>query len=103
MYLKLNNAVDTEKQQPIYDSLSQNLQYKESEEDLNLLLVIFKDAIKFKFGRRFGKYGLISLTQVLNHILQKNLTKASNYSQLTKINLASTMSVIFYFKHHALL
>lgn len=57
--LKLINEVDTEKQQPIFDALLRNFKYTENEDCLNVLLLVYKDIIRLKYGRRLSSYGVL--------------------------------------------
>lgn len=59
LLLKELNEVDAEKQQPIFDMLVNNLKYNSDESDLDLLLNIFKDLIRLKYGKRLSNYGVI--------------------------------------------
>lgn len=52
LFAKLINEVDTEKHQVIYESLAKGLEWEEDEKDLQMYLVIVKDIIKLKHGRR---------------------------------------------------
>ena len=61
VYLKLFNEVDTGKQAHIYDSFVKTLNYREEENDLNIMLLIFKDCIKLKYGKRVSTYGIIQM------------------------------------------
>jgi hypothetical protein len=81
LFLKLVNEVDTEKHQMIYDTLGKVLRWKEQEKDLNLLLEIYQDSIKLKFGRRVSQYGLISITETFTHLLHNsNLSRTKSLS-----------------------
>jgi hypothetical protein len=59
LFLKLFNEVDTEKQLPLFDAIVKNLDYKSNENDLNILLLIIKDAIKLKYGKRISNLAMI--------------------------------------------
>lgn len=75
LFAKLINEVDTEKHQVIYESLSKGLDWKDEEKELQLYLVILKDIIKLKHGRRVSQYGMVAMTEFLNTLLQTNIQK----------------------------
>ncbi|CDW84473.1 small subunit processome component 20 homolog [Stylonychia lemnae] len=100
LLLKQLNEVDTEKQQPIFDMLISNLKYNKQESDLNLILDIFKDQIRLKYGKRLSNYGVIQMLQVFNNLLNKNLAFSKQLALETKKNLARTIQILYYFKHN---
>ncbi|TNV87999.1 hypothetical protein FGO68_gene14880 [Halteria grandinella] len=104
MFQKLVNEVDTEKHQEIYDTLTQTLDWKADQGDLGILLDIFRDNIKLKFGRRVPHYGIASITECLNHLLHSSqISKTQAYPLDLKISLAETMAVFYYFKFNMIL
>ena len=69
LIMKLVNEVDTEKHQLIYETMSNGINWKEDEAELNLFLVIIQDIIKLKQGRRVSPYAIVSITEILNSLL----------------------------------
>ena len=69
LIMKLVNEVDTEKHQLIYETMSNGINWKEDEGELNLMLVIIQDIIKLKQGRRVSPYAIVSITEILNSLL----------------------------------
>lgn len=72
------------------------LDWKNNGGDLTLLLVIFQDTIKLKYGRRVPQYGIITMTECLNHFLSK---KSAIMTTELKVSIAETMSLLYYYKH----
>ena len=69
LVMKLVNEVDTEKHQLIYDTLSNVIEWRENETELNMLVSIIQDIIKLKHGRRVSQYAIVSITEILNSLL----------------------------------
>lgn len=69
LFQKLVNEVDTEKHQLMYDTIVNTLDWKDNKGDLEVLLQIFTDVIKLKYGRRVSPYGIVTITEALNTLL----------------------------------
>lgn len=52
LLLKMINEVDTEKHILLWEMLTTFLDYKNKEQSVNLILLVTKDAVRLKFGRR---------------------------------------------------
>lgn len=76
------------------------MKYSEKEDDLNLILHIFKDSNRIKYGKRLYNYGVIQIIQMFNNLLQKNIAFTNSLSTKTKVNMAETLGVLYYFKHN---
>ena len=101
LMLKLVNEVDTEKHQLIYDCLTKTLNWKDNTDDLTLILDIFRDIIKLKYGRRVSHYGILTIIETLNTMLLHHSTKA--YSTTLKVAIADTLALLYYFKFNQVL
>ena len=99
LILKLVNEVDTEKHQVIYDSLSKALNFKEHGKDLQLLLTLYRNCIKLKHGRRISQYAIVSIIESLNTVLHSNLQATLIQDSETKLAIAETLSLVYYYKH----
>lgn len=103
LIMKLVNEVDTEKHQLIYDSISNVINWRENEEELKLVLSIIQDIIKLKHGRRVSPYAIVSITDILNTLLHSQLQKTVKLELQTKITLAETLCVLYYYKYQQVL
>ena len=78
LFIKLFNAIDTSKQQLLFDSIHKHLVVFEDNIDENLLILglqIIQDSIKLKFGSRLSHLSVIQLMESLNYLMT---TKSKN-------------------------
>ena len=64
-----------------------------------MLLIIIQDVIKLKHGRRVSAYAIVSITEVLNNLLHSKLQKTLHLKLDTKLSIAKTLSILYYYKH----
>ena len=107
LFIKLFNAIDSSKQQLLFESIYKHLVVFDEEIDENSLVLgleIIQDSIKLKFGSRLSHLSVIQLMESLNYLMttkQKCLQR--KLSLECKVVLASTLGNLFYFKNAALI
>jgi hypothetical protein len=57
-----------------------------------------QDIIKLKHGRRVTQYGIVSMTEFLNTILQSNSQRTVKFDKSIKVQIAETLNLIYYYK-----
>lgn len=68
IYLKLVNSIDTSKQLPMFEELTEHL----SGDSLLLLFQVCNDCVQLKFGRRIHEITVVHLTQVFQQLLKSD-------------------------------
>jgi hypothetical protein len=85
------NNIDTQKTLPVFEILGASLS---SAETLPILLKIFNDTIRLKFGKRVSKPVETFFLKTLT-----NLMKQGDLPVGIQCQVAETLSFLFYFKH----
>lgn len=90
LYVKLLNAVDTRKQMPMFEILTDKL----CEKYVSLMGAVINDTIKFKFGRRVSH-------ELGGHLLSKlgHMMKSEGLAQKDGDLVAESLSLLYYFQN----
>jgi hypothetical protein len=84
--------------------LKKSLDWKVDQDDLLIILTIFQDIIRLKFGRRVSNFGIVTMAECFNTLLAgSQLSKTKALPNELKIKLASTVALLYYFKHDQVL
>lgn len=98
LLLKLVNSIDTGKLGGIFEQAVDHLSKGDSPERLTLLLRIFNQSVALKLGRRIDMNSVVIMTQALNKIVQKQGQMVRDLSLETRVELAETLGLLYYFK-----
>ena len=99
LMLKLVNAIDTTKQGTLFEELVTHLSKSDNSNRLTLLFQIMNQSVALKFGRRISSASVVIMTQALNNLIQKQAVKLKELNTETRVELAETLGLLYYFKH----
>ena len=97
--LKLVNAIDVTKQGPLFEELVTHLGKSDDSNRLTLLSKILNQSVALKFGKRISLSSVAIITQALNNLIQKQAPKLKELETETRVELAETLGLLYYFKH----
>jgi len=82
---------------PIFEALTQSL--CTSDAAVSLMLKVLNDVVQLKFGKRISQSAVIHIVQTFNMLFKQKLETTLALDKSTRHSLASTLGLVYYFKH----